>query len=361
MFFANGLKQSFLGSMATHPPLEDRIKALDPSWNGKFVRVEMPELSSSIKASEGRRSRDPFGALSGLIAAAAVDEVTPRQQTERKSSSDDVLRSIGEIHREQIDLAQEMHAGFPQEWLSAVHNQSGAQALIFALLLAQDNDLRGEELELLKANTDNLSFETVQYFQCELGDLHSSKKIALVDLSIPALKNLSQPEYQRFRTIMTKLIESDGRVDLFEFTLQKIVARHLDIYFQNRPATRIRYKSLAPLAEDAAVLLSTLAGLGAENVERIEEAFAAGAKELEMEVGERLRLLSADQCGLQKIDQALNRFDEAAPMVKRKLLQACGRIVMADGKIVSDEAELLRAIADTIGCPVPPFVRNTIS
>ena len=182
-----------------------------------------------------------------------------------------------------------------------------------------------------------------------------------MDLSIPALKNLSQPEYQRFRTIMTKLIESDGRVDLFEFTLQKIVARHLDIYFQNRPATRIRYKSLAPLAEDAAVLLSTLAGLGAENVERIEEAFAAGAKELEMEVGERLRLLSADQCGLQKIDQALNRFDEAAPMVKRKLLQACGRIVMADGKIVSDEAELLRAIADTIGCPVPPFVRNTIS
>ena len=33
------------------------------------------------------------------------------------------------------------------------------------------------------------------------------------------------------------------------------------------------------------------------------------------------------------------------------------RAVMMDGEILGDEAELLRAIADTIGCPIPPFVR----
>ena len=62
-------------------------------------------------------------------------------------------------------------------------------------------------------------------------------------------------------------------------------------------------------------------------------------------------------CGLQQIGEALDRFDQAAPMVKKSLLIACGNTVMADDEIVSDEAELLRAIADTIGCPIPPFVK----
>ena len=61
-------------------------------------------------------------------------------------------------------------------------------------------------------------------------------------------------------------------------------------------------------------------------------------------------------CGLRQIGSALDKFDLAAPMVKKELLVACGKAVMSDGKIVSEEAELLRAIADTIGCPVPPFI-----
>lgn len=364
MFFANGLKASFLSSFATHPPLSDRIKAIDQYWDGKFPKVSVPEISSSIRASEGSRSRDSFGALSGLIAAAAADQEAAQTSRDQHVSAagsgaaETMVRSIGEIHREQVELAQEMHAGFPQEWLSAVHNQSGAQALIFALLLAQDDDLRSDELELVKSHTDKLTFETVQYFQCELGDLHSSKKLALVDLSIPALKNLSLGEYERFILVMTQIIESDKRVDLFEFTLQKIIQRHLDIYFNRTPRTRIRFKEFAPLAEDAAVLLSTLAGLGSTDMDMVQAAFAEGAREIELEIGGRLSLLSPAECGLKRIDEALNHFDEAAPMVKRKLLQACGRVVMSDDKIVSDEAELLRAIADTIGCPIPPFVRQ---
>jgi uncharacterized tellurite resistance protein B-like protein len=61
---------------------------------------------------------------------------------------------------------------------------------------------------------------------------------------------------------------------------------------------------------------------------------------------------------LAQIDEALNRFDEATPLVKKRLLHACGKVVMADQRITDNEAELLRAIADTIGCPIPPFVKD---
>jgi uncharacterized tellurite resistance protein B-like protein len=56
------------------------------------------------------------------------------------------------------------------------------------------------------------------------------------------------------------------------------------------------------------------------------------------------------------IDAALNRLDQAAPQIKKNLLEACTRVVGADGVVQETEAELLRAIADTLDCPMPPFV-----
>jgi Zn-dependent protease with chaperone function len=36
MFFGNGLGKPFLRVLATHPPLDERIRAIDPSWDGTF-------------------------------------------------------------------------------------------------------------------------------------------------------------------------------------------------------------------------------------------------------------------------------------------------------------------------------------
>ncbi len=36
MFFENGLSIPFLSMLATHPPLGERIRAIDPGWNGVF-------------------------------------------------------------------------------------------------------------------------------------------------------------------------------------------------------------------------------------------------------------------------------------------------------------------------------------
>lgn len=40
MFFENGLGKPVFGWMATHPPLAERIRAIDPSWDGRFEAVE---------------------------------------------------------------------------------------------------------------------------------------------------------------------------------------------------------------------------------------------------------------------------------------------------------------------------------
>ena len=50
------------------------------------------------------------------------------------------------------------------------------------------------------------------------------------------------------------------------------------------------------------------------------------------------------------------KFAQAVPIIKKNLIEACIHVGGADGVIVESEAELLRAISDTLDCPMPPFV-----
>jgi Zn-dependent protease with chaperone function/uncharacterized tellurite resistance protein B-like protein len=355
MCFGEALPPAFLNSLATHPPLPDRIKAIDKSWDGKFIKPEMPKVSSSMSddkqsASDAARQdsilqipgMEGHGPMIGAITAAAA------------------IGSIGQINPENIRNGQRIRGSLPPEWLNAAHNTSGAQALIFSMLLAQDDETRSAEFEELHKTTDETTFKMVTEWQASIAQLESPQKIALIDLSIPALKRLQTDEYERFLKIMRQLIESDGRVDLFEFMLEKIVKRHLDLFFVRKPEPKVRYKAMHQLEAEAAVLISTLANLGSEDPAEIQRAYREGAREIELTLGGELPMADGRDCGLQQIGAALDKFDQAAPMVKKALLTACGKSVMADGKVVSDEAELLRAIADTIGCPIPPFVQEAI-
>ena len=69
-----------------------------------------------------------------------------------------------------------------------------------------------------------------------------------------------------------------------------------------------------------------------------------------------LSLLSQEACDLEQVNAALDRLSEAVPQIKKNLLNACAQTVAADGVIQESEAELLRAIADTLDCPIPPLI-----
>jgi uncharacterized tellurite resistance protein B-like protein len=66
--------------------------------------------------------------------------------------------------------------------------------------------------------------------------------------------------------------------------------------------------------------------------------------------------MPTEQCELSHLDRALARLSESVPQIKKNVLNACAETVVADGIIQEREAELLRAIADALDCPVPPFL-----
>src|SRR4030095_11013412 len=97
---------------------------------------------------------------------------------------------------------------------------------------------------------------------------------------------------------------------------------------------------------------------GQENATKAYAAFTRGAEGLSEAARGEIPWLPPDQCDLSRVDAALERFSQAVPQIKKNVLNACAQTVAADAVIQEGEAELLRAIADTLDCRVQPFLQQ---
>lgn len=353
MFFGNGIGEPLLRLMDTHPPLAERIRALDPGFDGNFKPVRRTEAAQSPERVSPPPQRPPIpfpfpgapraqGDLGGLAPPVIAAQT--------------VLANTGAPTPAHLKYAEELRVSIPASLQAAAHEALGASALVYALLLSDDETLRRSQLDELAAITSPAICEETLRLWPDVRAVATQAKLPLVDLALPGLRNLSPAQFQQFSDAVQKLVESDGDIDLFEYMLEKIVLRHLDPYF--RPARKpvIQYYSLKPLAEDCAVLLSALACLGQDQPDKIAYAFQQGAQPLSYAAQAELRLLPEGECDLAQVDTALNRLSQAVPQIKKNMLNACARTVAADGVIRGMEAELLRAVADTLDCPMPPFI-----
>jgi len=348
LFFGSALDSMF----ATHPPLGERIRRILPRWEGTFGEVSLRPITEG-PATEGEPRRAHSPAL-GPIQGFSIHDTGEPLRLDLEAA----MESLGNVRSEQVDLGRELHEGLPTHWLEACRSRAGAQCLVFALLVSQDDPLRSQEVQRLEELTDEVTMQRSVRLSGEFAPVHSAVKIGLIDLAIPTLRHLSRDEYERFRDVTHRLIASDNRVDLFEFMLLQMVTRHLDAYFDKKLPGKIRYQKLNPLLEDAGVVLSTLAAMSHPGEEsRAFEAFGAATARLRERYFVEVVHQPAGSCGLARIKSALERFGQASPSLKKHFLEACSLSVMADKGVSSREAELIRAIGDAIGVPVPPFVK----
>ena len=355
MFFGNGLGKPFLGALATHPPLDKRIRAIDPTWDGKFktAGVSTVEAESSRKAAKPTPSRSPFPTIPGMPGARGGDGGFATNAVLMGA----VLPNVGKPHSQHLRYAEELRNSFSDTVQSAARDPLDAIALVYALLLSRDDALRAKQLtELGKRSAPGVGDKTAELWP-EVAPIASRARLPLVNLALPALRQLRPDEFERFSQALQWLIESDGQIEIFEFVLQKIVRRHLASQSGQARPTAIRYDTLKPLVRECSVVLSALANASSSKTGEVENTFRAGAPHLGAK-SDGLQLLPREECGLDQLDTALDRLALSAPQVKKKLIEACVQVVGADGVIQEREAELLRAIADTLDCPIPPFVES---
>lgn len=379
LFFANGLKSRLFG-LATHPPLIERIRALDPSFDGNYPSVVLPDSPPAA-------APPPLPGVSRLAEPPPpppTSEVPPPPPppppippppravppplptTVRPPplpaapatvAQTTIIADIGQPRAEHLQYALDLHQAIPASIQAAVHDPLGAHALVCAFLLAEDTPAREKQLaELSRMTSDAVRQETVRIWP-DLQGVPSQARIPIVDLTLPALRRLSPAQFEHFRSVVNALIASDNETSLFEFMLQKIVMRHLDTRFypERRPVTQ--FYDLRPLAREAGILLSATAYAGTDDPGQARAAFTKAAESLGQIARSEIPWLPPTECELPHLDTALDRFAQSVPQIKKNVLTACAQTVAFDGVIQAREAEILRAIADSLDCPAPPFLQ----
>ncbi|NTV14895.1 MAG: M48 family metallopeptidase [Desulfobulbaceae bacterium] len=324
-FFGQGVAVFFESLFATHPPLEARIKRILPGWDGNF-----PSGSTVAVAQERPRhgnAEAESGAVMGLTGAAMVAKV-------------------GQLGEAELGYARILLRGIPEVLQKAARDPFAARALICFLILDGDEAVRARQLQHLKSSADRgVHLETLKLIRAG-GALRPEQRLPLVDLALPTLRRLTEPQYRLFISNLDTLIEADGRISLFEWCLRRIVLHHLAKAFGQPAGKGVAGGDLNQ------VLLSMLAHAGNPQEGGAVAAFTAARKELALEI----ELAPVERIGLPELDRALVDLERLAPQLKGRLLTACGACVTADGLIAPVEAELLRAVAATLDCPIPPLV-----
>ncbi|MCL4744191.1 MAG: M48 family metallopeptidase [Burkholderiaceae bacterium] len=343
-FFAQGVRGFTQWLSSTHPPLSSRILRIDPHWDGKFDVTEAPPPAAgqpTVDEPLAARRPDMARNMAAVAAGAAAAEAVA------------VIDRIGQPTQESVLYARWLLSDLPAAIREAAREPYGARALIYCLLLDKGAVLRERQFALLRGRADKDVYALTIGLMPQVDALELEFRLPIIDIAIPALKQLSGGQYQMFKENLVALANMDASVELFEWSLQKIVFSHLDGHFRKPALAAARHADPGQLTQEFGLVLSLMAHAGATEQSSARSAFDACAQAL---AATGLVLLAKDQIRIADLDQALGKLDQLAPSAKSRLLRACVISTWHDQRATPAEVELLRAFASVLDCPMPPGI-----
>ncbi len=337
LFFGQGVSTAFSSLMATHPPLQDRIKRIEPRWTGKFPDVIDEALIDNTQ--------------SGADAAVSqFSQQTPQNPSTTASSStsatihENIVDQVGEAGFESISRADQLIEGLPKVLYDAAHEAFSARAVVYGLLLDDAVVTRDTQLSQLKRNAHPATYRVLVQMLEALSAHPRDSRLTLLSLCMPALKQLSSQQYLVFKKNLAELVKADKKVSLFEWSLYRITTKTIEGCAQTGK------KRLTLLSEEVKNILyfTALAGKNKAPLKAFNQGLAALNIPLHIE-------LPKTGLSLPTLDKSLDQLERAHPLEKPQLLKALIKVINADGKVTNDEKEIFRAVADTLNCPVPPL------
>ena len=349
-FFAQAFKSNFGGLWATHPPLEERIRAVDPTWDGKLFEPEqVVDIAHESSAIAGFSGGQRFSASETLerVQAAAADIPPPHAVKPVAFKPVKIVADIGALTESHFRNAQLLLGTIPARLRESTRDAAAAQVLVYGLLLNGDKAARDVQQALVAEHAGPEAAAALATQRAALSVLDPAARLPLLQLSLPALRSLDAAALDRFFTTLDELVHADNRVTPFEYALQKMLLSQLQLAQQ--PVRRVQFDSFDAVRGEIAVVLSALAHLSPKDS---ATAFAEGAGQIPV-IREQLALLPPAESGLEQVDAALDKLALGSLPIKQRLLVAAGHVIASDGTVTVEEGELYRALAATLDCPMP--------
>ena len=332
MLFGDGQKMMLF---STHPPLQDRIRRVDPG----FQPEELDRLAAKIRR-EHEHAREK-----ALREREKVDEAPGGF-----FDAGQIIDQIGNPDWDRMLMAAAIAASIPDNLSRAAHSTEWAPEVLFYTLMDADAEIREQQLLVVARKMGADSELQVRSLIQSAGVAPPEQRLPLLEVAFPALKRRPPDFVTRVLDTVKSLVEADGRVDVFEYLLARVIRMYLwESHNPNQVKTSGR-KTLKAMEQEALQVLAVLAQHGHSGEESAAAAYRAGADELGLNAGDRLPRRN-DWVGA--LDEALPRLDRLKPGEKEKLVGAMLGVILHDDQMIPSELELLRVICDLIHVPLP--------
>jgi hypothetical protein len=257
----------------------------------------------------------------------------------------------GAMGSTRFQRAAAVHQAMPAALTVAVQQPESALTVVLALARSAEKELQEAQRRIIAdAFGDDLE-QAVQAMALEVATLSPESRLPLAALAFPALKQLSAGRQQTLLASLDALVRADGRVDLDEYCLVRLLRLQLIEAQQPRRTPVDGLKKLPACRGSVMLVCAVVAANG-----NADEAAARRAWLLAMQQafpGEALDWSAPPAAWQTPFERALDDLDELVPPAKELVIQSLASAIHADGVVSVEEAELLRVICASLHCPLP--------
>ena len=345
MLFGDGT--GLRGLFATHPPVLQRIQALDPSFRPESLErlraqwLALPPSGLDEDVQMGLVAPDD----GPLPQASARVDVTPPM----------VASQVADPNEEDYRRADAIVAAMPAELRALASRRDSAGAVLLAMLLDGDAEVADRQRSEIVARLGvQAAAEARRLRDDHTRELHPMLRMPLAALAFPTMRLRPRPELATFLDTVHAIVHADGRVSLFEYCLGRLLEVQLRETLDPGRYARFGRRKPGNVRREFATLLAVVAQAGhPQDPDGARRAYLAGMQ----------RVLPRDHLpyappaeGVLALDAVWEPLDGLDPLAKQVAVEAITDAASHDGRISVAESELLRTVCGVLHCPLPPVL-----
>ncbi|WP_158883156.1 M48 family metallopeptidase [Rhodanobacter sp. L36] len=345
MLFGEAGKFSAL--FATHPPLVDRIRDLEPG----FREEDLVQFAVSLQ----RKAEAPSSSPSSTPGAGTASNPLQMPGISLPSSLPPIVAGAvvaqAAVGGPDFEQAGALRRSLPDSLTSAVRQPESALVVVLSLAISAQPDLQARQRGIVADAFGDDARRDADAAFVDVETLSPELRLPLAALAFPALKQLPDGRRQTLLDTLDALVRADGRVDLDEYCLIRLLRVQL-LEAQRPNRTPMEGLKKLPSCRDSVVLVCAIVAANGSN----DESASRRAWLLAMQQafpGEAMNWQAPPLAWQAPFERALDDLDGLMPIAKDVLVQSLVSAIRADGVVNADEAALLRVICASLHCPLP--------
>ena len=364
MCFGESTRMKFMGLLASHPPIEERINALQPGLitrlrsrlrdtrNSGALRNTQAENSAQRQANtlgnagstpESTQTSTP--ASTPALAMGFTDSAPFNISSSTKNSTGSPLAGnnryrmavdtplsvrVGQVYLGSESYAKDLLNRLPATCRGLLYTRAGAVQLSYSLLIADlPTSQQQSYLALLPAHPVVGHQEPIlQKLLPTVTALGAAARFPLLELAMPALRKLDPSEQQQLIRNVKALAMADKNISLFELALTSFFSRHLSP--RAGRAVAVKHRSFHPVLPALRQLFSLLARASADNPQQAQALFSQAMAGFGVGGAALPEILAS--VSLRELNQALTELNRLSPLLKPAIIDASAECLTHRGQ-----------------------------